>query len=76
MLIAAGMLVGGTSKASNRMLHEKNPRDSYIHRGRTYIEGDRMTSSGPMESADQTARAGGRASTTMVVLTRPPAQSV
>ena len=31
-----------------------------------------MTSSAPMESADQTARAGGRASTTMVVLTRPP----
>ena len=42
------------------------------HRGRTYIESDRMTSSAPMESADQTAWAGFRASTTMVVLTRPP----
>ena len=29
-----------------------------IHRGRTYIESDKMTSSGPMESADQTAWAG------------------
>ena len=28
------------------------------HRGRTYIESDRMTSSAPMESADQTARPG------------------
>ena len=31
-----------------------------------------MTLSAPMESADQTARAGGRVSTTMVVLARPP----
>ena len=38
----------------------------YIHRGRTYIESDRMTSSVPMESADQTAWVGGRASTTIV----------
>ena len=45
------------------------------HRGRTYIESDRMTSSAPIESADQTARAGGRVSTTMVVLARPPMQS-
>ena len=46
------------------------------HRGRTYIESDRMMSSAPMESADQTAWAGGRASTTMVVLTRPPPRAV
>jgi hypothetical protein len=45
-------------------------------RGRTYIESDKMTSSAPMESADQTAQAGGRVSTTMVVLTRPPARAV
>ena len=38
------------------------------HRGRTYIESDRMMSYVPMESADQTARAGGRVSTTMVVM--------
>ena len=38
------------------------------HRGRTYIESDRMTSSAPMESADQAARPGGRVSKTMVVL--------
>ena len=42
---------------------------SQSHRGRTYIESDRMTSSAQMESADQTARAGGRASTTMIVMT-------
>jgi len=44
----------------------------YVHQGRTYTESDRMTSSASMESGDQTAWAGGRASTTMVLLTRPP----
>ena len=39
-----------------------------IEEGHTYIESDRMTSSASMDSADQTARAGCRASTTMVVL--------
>jgi len=38
------------------------------HRGRKSIENDRMTSSAPMESADHTAQAGGRVSTTIVVL--------
>ena len=42
------------------------------HKGRTYIESDRMMSSAPMESADQAAWPGGRASTTMVVQTLPP----
>ena len=46
------------------------------HRGRTFIESDRMTSSAPMESADQTARAGGHVSTTMVLLARPPTHAV
>ena len=46
------------------------------HRGRTYIESDRMMSSVPMESADQTAGAEGHASTTMVVLPRSPALAV
>jgi len=40
-------------------------------RGWTYIESDRIASSAPMESADQAARAVGRASTTMVVMARP-----
>ena len=42
-----------------------------IEDGHMYIESDRMTS-----SAHQTSWAGGRASTTMVVLTRPPACAV
>ena len=46
------------------------------HRGRTYIESDMMTSSAPMESADQTAWGRGRVSTTMVVLARPPSHAV
>ena len=36
------------------------------HRVRTYIECDRITTSAPMESADQAAQAGGRVSTTML----------
>ena len=47
--------------------------DGRCHRGRTYVESDRMMSSAPMESADQTARAGARVSTTMDVLARPHA---
>ena len=36
------------------------------HRVSTYKEGKRITTSAPMESADQAARAGGRVSTTML----------
>jgi len=37
---------------------------SLNQRGLTYIESDRITTSAPMESADQAARAGSRVSTT------------
>ena len=39
--------------------------DTNNHRVCTYIECDRITTSAPMESADQAARAGVRVSTTM-----------
>ena len=48
-------------------------RGSFIEEGHICIESHRMTSSAPMESADQTAWAGGRASTTMA---QPPAYAV
>ena len=54
----------------------QSKQHGFTHRGRTYIESDRMTSSAPMESADQTAWAGGRASTAMVVHDTPSARAV
>ena len=71
--IDEGVVYRWACKKKTRELHQIH---RYSHRGRTYVESDRMTSYAPVESADQTARGGGRASTAMVVLARHPTRAV